>query len=239
MIKTVIFDLDGTLANTIGGIASSCNYVLEKRGYSPHSILDYRDMVGNGLALTIFRALPEEVKKDFFDKYPNYQEAIAGGNEGEVDLNESFIGEYIKDLIDFYIEHPLKETSLYKGIYEMLDGLDDRGITWGIHTNKTKSIAVKIADYFFSDRTYLGLSGPDENTERKPGTGGSIQLIGNDYNKDEILYVGDTEVDVKTARNLGIKVACVSWGFRSLEHLKKQKPDYILHQPKDLLEIID
>lgn len=239
MIKTVIFDLDGTLADTIGGIASGCNYVLSKRGFRSHPIDAYKSMVGNGLPLTIFRALPDEIKKDYYKNHPEYYEAVSRGLEGEWELEEDFLKPYLEDLLGFYLEHPLMETSLYPHIWDVLDLLDEKGVQWGIHTNKTKGIAQKIADHYFGDRSYLGLAGPDEATERKPGIGGALQLLGQAFNRDEVLYVGDTEVDVKTARNLGVKVASVSWGFRSLEHLQNQNPDFIIHHPQELLDLLD
>ncbi len=239
MIKTVIFDLDGTLADTIGGIACACNYVLSKRGFRTHPIEDYKAMVGNGLPLTIFRALPDDIKKDYYHNHPGYYEAVSQGQEGEWELDENFLSPYLNDLLAFYLENPLLETALYPQIWEMLEVLDKRGVRWGIHTNKTKGIAEKIADHYFAGRSYLGLSGPDKDTERKPGVGGAIQLIGDDFDQDEVLYVGDTEVDVKTARNLGVKIASVSWGFRSLEHLQAQNPDFIIHRPSELLDLLD
>ena len=238
MYHTVIFDLDGTLADTIGGIAAACNHALEIHGFPVHPKEYYKAIVGNGLALTIFRALPEAVREEYLNRFPQQEKLAESKEEGEISLPEAFIGPFMKPLIEYYLRHPLEDTRPYAGIPDVLSLLAQKNVKWGIHTNKTKEIAVKIADVLFGEYSTLGLSGPDAVTAKKPSPIGSLQLIGMEYSPDEVLFVGDTEVDVETAKNLGVRVACVSWGFRSREHLEKLSPDYILDEPMDLIKLM-
>jgi len=233
MIKTVIFDLDGTLVDTIGGIANACNHVLTKFGFRKLPVNAYKALVGNGLTVTMYRALPEEARKghDLFIETKEKKEPV-------LTLDPEFISPYQDELLDYYGKHPLVSTKLFKGIDEMLNQLEAKGIRWGIHTNKSKDIALEIAEAFFGQRKYLGLSGPDSKTSRKPSPQGALQLIGENFNADEVLYVGDTEVDIKTARNLGVKVASVTWGFRRKEHLEDECPDYIVNRLEELMDLL-
>lgn len=238
MIKAIIFDLDGTLLNTIGGIGHACNVVLEKQGYKPHPIDIYKDFVGNGLALTIYRALPEDVQNEMKDM--EYSEGV-----GEPNFVHEKIEGYISEFITYYGLNATVGTTFYEGVQDMLSVLKDKNIKWGIHTNKAYSVATIIAEEFFDSKDYIGIKGPSKSMSRKPNPQGSIELLDSiakqtgNIELDEVLFVGDSEVDIETAKNLGVKVVAVSWGFRKEDFLKSLNPNYLIHHPMELIDILN
>jgi phosphoglycolate phosphatase len=243
MIKAIIFDLDGTLINTLGGIANACNHVLIKNGFPTNETNDYCDFVGNGLAMTMFRALPKKMQEEIGASNSHMQNQK--DMHGETDFENEKLKGYISELIAYYAKNPITETFLYDGIPEVLSYLKKSDIPWGIHTNKTYSIALDVASAFFSSDEYIGLSGPCDTIKKKPDPQGSLALLdkafpdNNGYKLSEIIYIGDTEVDIETARNLGIKIISVSWGFRKAEHLEVNKPNYLIHEPKEIITLIN
>ena len=238
MIKVIIFDLDGTLLNSIGGIGHACNVVLERHGYKTHPIDVYKDFVGNGLPITIYRALPNDIQNEI--------KGMEDGNHmGEPNFVDNKIEGYVNELITYYELNSTVSTILYDGVLDLLSVLKAKGIKWGIHTNKAHAIAAKIADEFFDSKDYIGLKGPNHLMPRKPNPQGSIELIASIAEKtsgidlDEVLFVGDTEVDIETAKKLGVKVVAVSWGFRDETFLRSLNPDYLIHHPMELIDILN
>lgn len=215
---TIIFDLDGTLVNTIGGIAAACNNVLTRYSYQKHSVTAYKGFVGNGLAKTLHNALPTDVN---------------------IPLDSEQMLTYVTDLLDVYSSQPLVETQVYEGISELLVELKKKGIKWGIHTNKQDYIAAKIIGELFQENDYIGFVGASKEVKYKPHIDGTLQLIGTDYNKDDVIFVGDSEVDYYTAKNLGVRSVLVSWGFRDKAQLLKLNPDIIIDKPEELLRYIE
>jgi phosphoglycolate phosphatase len=253
MIKMVVFDLDGTLVNTLGGIAGACNYVLKNHGYETTPIDEYMNYVGNGLAMTIFRALPEVKKKELLAVSNNEDlqskskdQAITNSLDlkhlkGEPNFDVPELKTLIHELLEFYKLNPTIDSHLYEGVEEVLSFLDKHQIKWGIHTNKTASIAKDVADAFIDPTRYLGLKGPNEDIPRKPNPQGSLDLIrvAKDIKLDEVIYVGDTEVDIDTARKLGVPVIAVSYGFRKREILETLNPDYLIDNPLEIIKILN
>lgn len=217
MITTILFDLDGTLIDTIGGIGYCCNEVLEKYGYKTYGMSDYKDFVGMGLRQTLVGAVGYE---------PEH-------------LNEMFL-----EFIEIYSENPLINTVMYDDVDKLLRTLDDMGITWGINTNKNHHIAERIVKALISEElltssNYLGLVGSSEQVPLKPDTTGARQLLNHQMAEDSVLFVGDSEVDINTGKNLGVKQVAVSWGFRSKEVLMSENPSYIINSPLELLELLE
>lgn len=212
----MIFDLDGTLVDTLGGIARACNQVLAIHGYKPHEKGAYAGYVGSGLGNTLTSALPKDILVD----------------KTTIDLmKQQFVEVYEKD--------PLYDTAPYEGIKELLAGLKARGIQFGVHTNKHQHIADAIFDHCFKDEISIGLRGSSDVTKHKPSPQGTQQLLGDEIECDTLLFVGDTEVDIATARALNIPVVAVSWGFRDGEVLKACSPDLIIDHPMELIHYID
>lgn len=231
MLKGIIFDMDGTLLDTIGSIANACNHVLGHYGYPTHESEAYKAFVGCGLTKSIFNALPPEnqegLKRDRMPvtEHPHLLEMV--------DMLESY-----------YQLNPTQDTKFYDGIEDLLKFLSQQNILWGIHTNKSHRVASKVADAFFDPDTYLDIFGPSDHMPRKPNPKGTYKLIelmeetGISVQASELLFVGDTEVDIETAKGLNIPVVAVTWGFRSKSNLEKLKPDYLVDSPAELIELI-
>lgn len=214
-VKCVVFDLDGTIADTIGGIANAINYELEKNGFPIHSKSSYTKLVGHGLKRAFYDALPK-----------SYQ--------NEVSINDPIIEAYVNELSAYYEEHFLFDTGVFDGIYALLSFLESHQIVWGVHTNKKDTIAVAIVNALFNEFNPVGVIGLSDLYPPKPAIEGTRPLI-HGFVSEEILFVGDTEVDVETAENLGVKSISVAWGFRDIDALIKLNTTMIYHP----LELID
>ena len=175
--ELVIFDLDGTLLNTIADLATATNYALVQCGYPEHPVDAYRNFVGNGIRKLFERALPEEAR------------------------TVEHIEEMRTYFLSYYTEHNTDHTTYYEGIPELLDSLNRRGIALAVASNKYQEGAEKVVRHYF------------------PRT----------------LYVGDSGVDMQTARNAGVESVGVLWGFRSEEELQENGAKHIACVPDDIL----
>lgn len=232
MLKGIIFDLDGTLLNTIGSIADACNYALSQYGYRTHEAEAYKDYVGGGLTRSLYNALPEAVQKQLVS------------DVDQVDQHPHLL-EMVEHLVPYYEAHPTQKTYFYPGIEALLMYLKNHRILWGIHTNKSHDVAVKVADAFFDRDMYLDIFGPNQDMPRKPNPAGSYKLIGMMADAGviaqptDLLFVGDTEVDIETAQGMQIPVVAVTWGFRNKSVLKALNPDYMVDSPDELIQLIE
>lgn len=218
MIKLAIFDLDGTLLNTLNDLADSCNYILEKNHLPVHALDSYKNFVGNGMTQLIQRALPSELKSDF--------EVI----------------EKIRDeFIEYYTKHSAIKTAPYDGVIEMLKSLSSMNIKLAVASNKFMEGTQALVKKYFSEIKFSSVFGQRTNVPMKPNPQIVYDIMKelNITNKEEIIYVGDTGTDMQTAVNAGITSVGVLWGFRSEEELKKQGAQYIINYPEKLLEIIN
>lgn len=213
--KLIIFDLDGTLLNSIEGIGTAMNAVLDKHGYPRHTIDQYYYFVGNGLKKLAERALPAEV----VDK------------EGPE--------EYYKELKISYDIHYSAGLGLYPGIAGLLDHLTDRGYLLAINSNKIDHMVRKIARDYYGKWKWQAVIGDREGIPIKPDRTGVDEIIaGAGVERTEVLYVGDSEVDLQTAQNAGIDAAFVTWGFRKLEDIAGMKVNYVIEDPQQLVELL-
>lgn len=216
MKRLVIFDLDGTLLNTIADLAESTNYSLRENGFKEHALDEYPYFVGNGINKLFERALPEGMK------------------------TEENIMKIRKTFLEYYDEHNCDKTLPYKGIRELLEGLQDKNISMAITSNKYDSAAKKIISHFFGNIRFISVLGNVEGVPTKPDPQIIYNTLRNhDFKKEEILYVGDSGVDMQTANNAGIDACGVTWGFRPVEELKAFNPRYIADKPEDILAIVD
>lgn len=215
MTKLVIFDLDGTLLNTIDDLAMSTNHALRLFGYPEHSLAEYRFFVGNGITTLIERALPEEARQ----KNLIYQ------------LRKAFIAYY--QLLKTDLTQP------YPGIPELLTHLNDQGITLAVASNKYHQGTIELIRHFFGEKLFSVVLGQRENIPVKPDPAIVYEILSQtDTSPAETLYVGDSGVDMQTARNSHLTSIGVSWGFRSRKELKENGADYIVDSPEEILEKI-
>ena len=215
MIKLVIFDLDGTLLDTIADLAASTNYALSQLGYPTHAKDKYHYMVGNGINKLFERALPED-KRD---------------NEEVLKMREIFVGHYENHNSDY--------SKPYPGIVELLEELKKRKIPMAVASNKYQAGTEKLVKHFFPTIPFIATLGQREGIPVKPNPQiiDDILTIKN-IDRDQILYVGDSGVDMQTANNAKLIACGVSWGFRPVEELKEFNAHHIVDQPNEILNLI-
>lgn len=214
MFKTVIFDLDGTLINSIGDLAAACNYGLKKYNFPTHDVEEYKMFVGDGRYKLIERMISQDLR------------------------TEENINKLLALFDEYYGQHMFDYTKPYDGIIDMLDELRNRGIKLAVVSNKPHEFATKIVSDFLGDRFEV-VFGHRQGCPTKPdaySVNEVIKIIG--AKKEECLYVGDSNVDIITARNAEVKSAGVLWGFRSEEELRKEGADYIAGNIEELTNII-
>ena len=206
MTRLAIFDLDGTLLNTIGDLAVSCNAVLALRGLPQHSYEDYCRFVGNGIMRLVERALPYTV------------DAVR------------------RDFVAYYLAHIDEHTLPYEGIPELLDELQRRGVRLAVASNKFQAGTEKLIGRYFPDIRFDVVLGqrPDVPLKPDPAVVGEI-LTATGVAAGEVLYVGDSGVDMQTA---GVRSAGVTWGFRTRAELEQSGARHIVDRPAELLGLL-
>lgn len=214
MKHAVIFDLDGTLLNTLGDLRAATNHALEVRGLPPHSMEEIRQFIGNGIRLLICRAMPE------------------GTPEAEIDAA-------LDDFKAYYAAHIHDRTVPYDGIPQLLTALRKRGIQVAVLSNKIDSASQELIEYFFPGKTDV-VFGEHVGVPRKPDPTSCrmvMQQLG--VQPEQVLYVGDSGTDMQTAKNAGLYAVGVTWGFRSKEVLLEYGADVLVHRPEQILQILD
>lgn len=211
MKKLVIFDLDGTLLNTIADLALSTNYALNKLGYPTHEVEAYNFMVGNGINKLFERALPEGEKK------------------------EENVLRVRKEFVPFYDMHNADESRPYPGIPELLSRLQDAGIQVAVASNKYQAATQKLIAHYFPTIKFTAVFGQRDGVNVKPDPTivFDILKIAN-IEKNDVLYVGDSGVDMQTAANAGVTACGVTWGFRPRAELEEFNPAYIVDSAKEI-----
>ena len=205
----VIFDLDGTLLDTLGDLAAAVNAALEAKGHPVRTIDEVRRFVGNGVKNLVIRALPE------------------GADAEEVESTLTAFKEY-------YNAHLSVHTLPYPGIPELLERLRAAGVKVGVNSNKYDAALQFLCGRHLNGLYDLAL-GETESLPRKPSPAAALSILERlDCKPEDAAYVGDSGVDIQTARNGGMAALSVSWGFRSEEELKADKPDALFRDVKDL-----
>ena len=214
MYKAVIFDLDGTLVNSLEDLAISTNYALSTHGFPTHETEKYKYFVGDGMIKLMERVLPEE-------------------NRDEVTIKKVF-----ESFFKYYSEHYLNKTVAYDGIRNVLEGLKADGIKIAVVSNKRDDMAKIVVDKIFGD-IFDFVVGKREGYPTKPDpklTLEVIDILG--VNPKECAFVGDSGMDMAAAKNSGCLAVGVLWGFREAEELNKNGADYILNATNQITELI-
>ena len=213
-INTVIFDLDGTLINSLDDIHASFNYALRTCGYSEYSVEEVRGFVGNGIKKAFERALGE------------------GTDEGALD-------ELVEIFKINYINHLHELTVPYDGIIDVLKKLKEKNYDMAVVSNKYDDAVKELCERFFGDYIKIAI-GEGGNVGRKPCADGIIKALGKlGKGLENVIYVGDSEVDIKTAINANIPCISVLWGFKSREFLEQHGGKVFAQKPDDILNIIE
>lgn len=212
IFNTYIFDLDGTLLNTLTDLAASCNYALRIHGMPEHSVDDVRRFVGNGVRLLMERAVPDGAANPDFDAT-------------------------FSTFRDYYMHHSLDTTCPYPGVLEVLGELKNRGCRLAVVSNKMMAATVELCRHFFSDTIEVAIGEHEaEGIRKKPAPDtvfAALEQLG--VEKDGAVYVGDSDVDVMTAANAGLPCISVLWGFRDRDFLKKHGAKTFISAPDELL----
>lgn len=214
MYRFVFFDLDGTLLNTIDDLADAGNYALEQLGYPTHDVEKYKYFVGNGIPKLIERMMPEGSSPEMLEK--------AGGLFAE-----------------YYGMHSEDKTRPYEGIPELVRELFEKGIKTAVITNKDNIFSAELIRRFFGS-SITAVYGSIKGTPHKPDpywVNRAISDLGAE--KKEILYVGDSEVDMNTAKNSELDSAGVLWGFRTESELRENGAMFICKKPSDIMKIVN
>ena len=210
----IIFDLDGTLINTIDDLGQACNYALAACGYPTHPIEDYPKLVGNGINKLIERALPEAHR------------------------NEETVLRLRKYFVPYYDEHNCDLTCPYDGIIELLQTLKEEGHTLAVASNKYQAATEKIVAHFFPG-VFDVVLGERENVARKPDPQIVWDIVGSLEDASEMLYVGDSLVDAETAKAAKIPFVACTWGFCTEEQLAIANPNYMVQHPIEIITIVE
>lgn len=216
MTKLVLFDLDGTLLNTLDDLAHAANLALKRHGLPEHPVEAYKQFVGNGIVKLVERMTPKERRAD-----------------------EMLLEVLKQDFDAYYAEHSLDCTRPYDGITELLGLLNERGITCVVLSNKPDEFTKSLCERYFDSLVRIAV-GHREGYPHKPDKAlveEMLSLAG--FEGQDSIYVGDSGVDMQTAKNAGIFAVGVLWGFRGRDELEENGADILISDPQELLKIIE
>lgn len=213
-INTIIFDLDGTLLNTLDDLCDSVNYALDKFGFPVRSIEEVRTFVGNGVKKLMERSVPLNTSNDTIDQC-------------------------LTIFKEHYSNNMRIKTKPYEGIYETLNSLKEKGYKLAIVSNKYDKAVKELCKDYYSDFIQVAI-GESNGVNKKPAPDSIYAAIEElNASPENAIYVGDSEVDVQTAHNTGIPCIGVTWGFRKREVLKAEGADLIIDDPYELVDYLE
>lgn len=211
---TVIFDLDGTLLNTLEDLADAVNFVMRANQYPERTIEEVRCFVGNGIRRLMEQAVPRHVIGEEFERV-------------------------FEEFKKYYTEHCQNKTCAYEGIMPLLNCLYEKGYAMAIVSNKNHAAVCELIDIYFKEYITVAI-GQKDGIRKKPAPDTVIQALkelGKD--KEKTIYVGDSEVDFATAKNSEMDCVLVTWGFRKVEELAEFSPTAFIDKPEELLGVLE
>ena len=219
MYKLAIFDMDGTILNTIDDLADSCNVICRKYGYPLHTVEEIKYMVGNGIPKLMRRALPSDISEEQFQKV---------------------LAEYI----EYYEDHCAIKTAPYTGVVECIRSLRDAGVKVAVNTNKVQTAAEELCDMYFP-ALFDVISGSRPGIPPKPDPTGLYEILKEvGLSKEEAChpgtacFIGDSDVDLKTGVDSGLDFIGVDWGFRGRQFLLEHGASVVVDDTEELLKLL-
>lgn len=214
--QLVIFDLDGTLLDTVADLANATNWALEQCGYPTHPVEAYYKFVGNGINKLFARALPEEESTE----------------ENILRIRSLFI--------PYYNEHNADYSRPYPGVTELLQTLQAKGVMLAVASNKYQEATLKLVRHFFPSIRFVAIYGQREEVPIKPAPDIVYDILRDTgVVKEATLYVGDSGVDMQTAKNADIVSVGVTWGFRSEEELRENEAVHVVHVASEIYAFLE
>ena len=213
--RLAIFDLDGTLLDTVADLANATNQALAKCGYPTHPTEAYYHFVGNGINKLFARALPEEAR------------------------NEENVLRIRTHFIPYYNEHNADDSRPYPGIVELLHKLQFHGVQVAVASNKYQQATAKLVAHFFPDIRFAAVYGQREGVAIKPDptiVNDILSVTG--VSRADTIYIGDSGVDMFTAHNAEVESIGVTWGFRDEEELSSNGANHIVHHAEEILKLV-
>ena len=213
MINTIVFDLDGTLLNTLEDLKDSVNFALERQGYPLRNLSEIRSFVGNGIRLLMERAVPQNTPAEIFEIC-------------------------FKDFCDYYKIHMEDKTAPYDGINDMLTNIKKAGFKTAIVTNKADFAAQDLCKRMFGENIDFVVGSSDDRPNKPAPDGVFYALEKLDSKIENTVFVGDADTDILTAKNANLPSIGVLWGFRDREVIEEAGAEYIVDSVKDLENLL-
>lgn len=212
--KAVIFDLDGTLVNSIEDIAMSMNIVLTNNNFPTFDLETYKTFIGHGVRDLVSKAIPEGYK------------------------DTASVTQFFNEMMVVYREHCVQNTSIYPGILELLEELTLKNIPLAVLSNKVDELTKKVVSHLFPTCNFIEVLGMTTEPLKKPNPHKALFIAKTlEIATKDILFVGDSEADVETALNAGMQAVGVLWGFRNETQLREAGATAILKNPLELMEL--
>ncbi len=212
-MEAVIFDLDGTIIDTIDGIGYAANLALSKFGYNPCDRTFYVSAIGNGARALIAKAI------------------------GPDSADETVVTKVLEYFLNEYENHWEVNLKVYDGMIELIDQLLKKGIKIGVNTNKPNAIAQKIVRSFFDDEKIIEIVGSQKAFPNKPNPTGTLETLKHiQANPEKSFYIGDSIVDIQTAKNAGMPCIICTWGYGDPKDFNAA--DFIVNYPSEILKLV-
>ena len=212
MTRLIIFDLDGTLIDTREDIANACNHALEQCGFPTHALDEYNMLVGRGIDNLFRGALPEGSR------------------------DEAMVSKMRSIFVPYYNEHKCDFTRPYEGIIEALEELHEKGLKFAVASNKYQEGTEQLVEKFFGKYEFVRILGQRDGKPIKPDpliVSEAMEGVSG-ITSDEVVYCGDSDVDMQTGLGAGVRTIGVTWGFRTREELQSYSPYALIDHPKEI-----
>lgn len=214
MKKLVIFDLDGTLLDTIKDLGEAANNALSRAGFPTHSLSSYPFFVGNGVSRLLERVLPEDAR-----------------SQANVDMLRRYFTEY-------YGDHCTVHTTPYPGIPQLLQQLTEAGVKVAVASNKYQAAVAALIAHYFPSIQWAAVEGQKDDYPVKPDPSIVFDILSKvPTPKADVIYVGDSGVDMETARRACVASVGVTWGFRPVKELREYYAEHIVNRPSEILPL--